>query len=105
MNHKFRQNIIGVVKNDSSYANNFIFNTDTIDKFVFEIFDEYFCLKVILKTGERTEICKFLKGIKRELEIFIQFINGQINKINNVYKVIPYNSAPTIKRNIQKNKI
>ena len=95
-----QQNIIGVVKNDSSYANNFIFNTDTIDKFVFEIFDEYFCLKVILKTGERTEICKFLKEIKRELEIFIQFINGQINKINNVYKVIPYNSAPTIKRNI-----
>jgi hypothetical protein len=97
MNHKFRQNIIGVVKNDSSYANNFIFNTDTIDKFVFEIFDEYFCLIIILKTGERTEICNFLKELKTSSEIFIKFINGQINKINNVNQEIPDNSAPTIK--------
>jgi hypothetical protein len=93
----FDRIFIGVVKDDSSYINNFIFNTDTIDKFVFEKFDEYFCLKIILKTGERTEICKFLKELKLSTEIFIKFINGQINKINNVNQVITDNSAPTIK--------
>jgi hypothetical protein len=93
----FDRIFIGVVKDDSSYFKNFIFNTDTIDKFVFEIFGEYFCLKIILKTGERTEICNFLKEIKMQLEVFINFINGQINKINNVNQVITDNSAPTIK--------
>ena len=93
----FDRIFIGVVKDDSSYVNNFIFNTDTIDKFVLEIFGEYFCLKIILKTGERTEICNFLKELKTSSEIFIKFINGQINKINNVNQDIPDNSAPTIK--------
>jgi hypothetical protein len=93
----FDRIFIGVVKDDSSYVNNFIFNTDTIDKFVFETFDEYFCLKIILKTGVRREICKFLTQLKIELNIFINFINGQINKINNVNQDIPDNSAPTIK--------
>jgi len=93
----FDRIFIGVVKDDSSYFNNFIFSTDTIDKLVLEIFGEYYSLKIILKTGTRTEICKFLKEKKMQLEIFIKFINGQINKINNVNQVIPDNSAPTIK--------
>ena len=92
----FDRIFLGVVKNDSSYANNFIFNTDIIDKFVLEIYDENFRLKIILKTGVKTEICQFLKELKIQLDIFISLINGQINKINNVNQVTSDNSAPTI---------
>ena len=88
----------GVVKNDSSYINTFIYNTNTIDKFILEIKDGKYCFKILLKNGNNTEICRYKREQEDNLNTFIYLINGQINKINNVNQnqTTPDNSAPTI---------
>ena len=94
----FDRIFIGVVKNDSSYVNTFIYNTNTIDKFILEIKEGKFCFKILLKDGTNAEICSYKREQERNLNTFIYLINGQINKINNVNQnqVIQDNSAPTI---------
>jgi hypothetical protein len=94
----FDRIFFGVVKNDSSYVNTFIYNTNTIDKFVLEIRDGKFCFKILLKDGTNTEICRYNREQENNLNTFIYLINGQINKINNVNQnqVISDNSAPTM---------
>jgi hypothetical protein len=94
----FDRIFFGVVKNDSSYVNTFIYNTNTIDKFVLEINDGKFCFKILLKDGTNTEICRYNREQEKNLNTFIYLINGQINKINNVNQnqVISDNSAPTM---------
>ena len=94
----FDRIFFGVVKNDSSYVNTFIYNTNTIDKFVLEIRDGKFCFKILLKDGTNTEICRYNREQEDNLNTFIYLINGQINKINNdnQNQVISDNSAPTM---------
>ena len=94
----FDRIFIGVVKNDSSYINTFIYNTNTIDKFILEIKDGKYCFKILLKNGNNTEICRYKREQEDNLNTFIYLINGQINKINNVNQnqATPDNSAPTI---------
>jgi len=94
----FDRIFIGVVKNDTSYVNTFIYNTNTIDKFILEIKDGKYCFKILLKDGTNAEICRYKRDQEKNLNTFIYLINGQINKINNVNQdqVIPDNSAPTI---------
>ena len=94
----FDRIFIGVVKNDSSYVNTFIYNTNAIDKFILEIRDGKYCFKILLKDGTNTEICRYKREQEKNLNNFIYLINGQINKINNVNQnqVTPDNSAPTI---------
>ena len=60
-------------------------------------------MKAILKDGQNIEICRFKNKDIKELEAFINLINGQINKIingnNQDYPEKPVesdNSAPTI---------
>ena len=90
---------IGVVKNDTTYINTFIYSIGSIDKFIVEIRDGKFCLKVLLKGGLNTEICRYAKEKEEKLNTFIYLINGQINKINNnnnqEFTEKPDNSAPT----------
>ena len=90
---------IGVVKNDTTYINTFIYSIGAIDKFILELRDGKFFLKVLLKGGLNTEICRYTKEKEENLNIFIYLINGQINKINNNinqdFTEKPDNSAPT----------
>ena len=90
---------IGVVKNDTTYINTFIYSIGSIDKFILEIRDGKFCLKVLLKGGINTEICRYTKENEENLNTLIYLINGQINKINNNnnqgFTEKPDNSAPT----------
>ena len=90
---------IGVVKNDTTYINTFIYSICTIDKFILELRDDKFLLKVLLKGGLNTEICRYKKEKEENLNTFIYLINGQINKINNNisqdFTEKPDNSAPT----------
>ena len=96
----FARIFLGVVKNDKSYVNTFIYNIDTIDKFILELRDGKFCLKIILKEGLNTEICRYTRHSEKKIEAFIYLINGQINKIKNKnnqdYPEAPDNSAPTL---------
>ena len=103
----FDRIFIGVVGNDTTYVNNFIFNINSIDKIIFEVrFGEH-CLKTVLKDGQNIEICRYKNIDRKELEIFINLINGQIYKIingnnngnNQDYQEKPVesdDSAPTI---------
>ena len=94
----FDRIFIGVVKNDTSYVNTFIYQTNSIDKFILELKNEKYCFKILLKDGTNTEICRYKKKQEKNLNTFIYLINGQINKINNVNQnqVTSDNSAPTI---------
>ena len=96
----FDRIFLGVVKNDKSYVNTFTYNLDSIDKFILEIRDGKYCLKIILKGGLDTEICRYTRESEKKLNTFIYLINGQINKINNKnnpdYPEVPDNSAPTL---------
>jgi len=92
----FDRFFFGVVKNDSSYVNTFIYNTNEIDKFILEIKDDKYCFKIVLKGGVNTEICQYKNEKEDNLNIFIYLINGQLNKINNDNQVTPGNSFPTI---------
>ena len=79
----FDRIFLGVVKNDKSYVNTFIYNIESIDKFILEIRDGKLCLKILLKNGINNEICRYTRQNERDLDTFIYLINGQINKINN----------------------
>ena len=108
----FDRIFIGVVKNDTSYVNTFIYTIESIDKFILEIRDGKLCLKIILNDGFNTEICRYTREKEEALNIFIYLINGQINKIkhgNNGNEINnennqdypekpeePDNSAPTL---------
>ena len=77
----FDRIFIGVVKNDKSYVNTFIYTIESIDKFVLEIKEDKLCLKIILKDGFNTEICRYTREKDNDVNTFIYLINGQINKI------------------------
>ena len=98
--HDFDRIFLGVVKNDKTYLNTATYSIDSIDKFVLEIKDGKFCLKVMLKDGLNAEICRYTRDQESHLNTFIYLINGQINKINNKnnndYPKNKDNSAPTI---------
>ena len=79
----FDRIFLGVVKNDNSYVNTFIYNIESIDKFILEIRDGKLCLKIILKNGSNNEICRYTREKEKDLDTFIYLINGQINKLNN----------------------
>ena len=102
--NNFDRIFIGVVKDDTTYINNFTYNIVELDKFIVEIRGDSLCLKVILKTGAKYDICRYTREKKRDLDTFIYLINGQINKINNGNNQdvpekpeLDDNSAPTIK--------
>lgn len=102
----FDRIFIGVVKNDTSYVNTFTYTIESIDKFVLEIREGKLCLKIILKNGFDTEICRYTREKDKDLNTFLYLINGQINKIingingnNQDYTEKPEepgNSAPTL---------
>ena len=99
----FDRIFLGVVGNDMTYVNNFIFYMNSIDKFILEVRFGQHCLKAILKDRQNIEICRYKNKDIKELEAFINLINGQINKIingnNQDYPEKPVesdNSAPTI---------
>ena len=102
----FDRIFIGVVKNDTSYVNTFTYTIESIDKFVLEIREGKLCLKIILKNGIDTEICRYTREKDKDLNTFLYLINGQINKINNGINgnnqdytekpEEPGNSAPTL---------
>ena len=81
--NNFDRIFIGVVKDDTTYINNFTYNIVELDKFIVEIRGDALCLKVILKTGAKYDICRYTREKKSDLDTFIYLINGQINKINN----------------------
>ena len=94
--NNFERIFIGVVKNDSSYVNTFIFSTNIIDKFILEINEGKFCFKILFKDGGKTEICRYKRYHKNNLNNFIYLINGQLNKINKDNQATQDNSAPTV---------
>ena len=100
----FDRIFIGVVKDDTTYINNFTYNIQSIDKFIIEIREGKLCLKVMLKNGLNYEICRYTREKEKDLDTFIYLINGQINKINNGNNQaflekpeLQDNSAPTLK--------
>ncbi len=102
--NNFDRIFIGVIKDDTTYINNFTYNIVELDKFIVEIRGDSLCLKVILKTEAKFDICRYTREKKRDLDTFIYLINGQINKINNGNNQdvpekpeLDDNSAPTIK--------
>ena len=92
----FDRIFIGVVGHDETYVNNFVFNINSIDKFILEVRLSQLCLKIILKDGQNIEICRYTRDKEKYLDIFIYLINGQINKINNEKPEEPDNSTPTL---------
>ena len=99
----FDRIFIGVVGNDETYVNTFVFNINTIDKFILEVRFGQLCLKIMLKDRQNIEICRYTTNKEKELDTFIYLINGQINKINNKNNQDypekpeePDNSAPTL---------
>ena len=77
----FDRIFIGVVKNDTSYVNTFIYAIESIDKFILELREGKLCLKIILNDGFNTEICRYTREKDNDVNTFIYLINGQINKI------------------------
>ena len=99
----FDRIFIGVIGHDETYVNNFVFNINTIDKFILEVRFGQLCLKILLNDRQNIEICRYTTNKEKELDTFIYLINGQINKINNKNNQDypekpeePDNSAPTL---------
>ena len=64
--NNFERIFIGVVKNDTSYVNTFIYNIESIDKFIVEIREGKLCLKIVLKDGFNTEICRYTREKEKD---------------------------------------
>ena len=73
----FNTLFIGLVKyTQTKYVATFEFQTNNINKFLYERVDNNFNLKVQFKNNETQQICTLKKKTQEELEVLICFLNG-----------------------------